>query len=176
MCMCMRLQELLSLPQYVKPVQVACLPAEILLDGLGQDLPAASVGCLPSCVAWLRLSQIAVPHQLIMPLLRMTGSQSVRTQLGLCCQPTICFGQDVQLQVLALCRFVTLIDVLYEHRIRLFCSAEGDPYVLFQNILTQQDANERRAHLVRTRLNLVLLHLVLRHLATAHLLFLSTTA
>ncbi len=93
MCMCMRLQELLSLPQYVKPVQVACLPAEILLDGLGQDLPAASIGCLPSCIAWLRLSQIAAPHQLIMPLLRMTGSQSVRTQLGLCCQPAICFGQ-----------------------------------------------------------------------------------
>ena len=65
------------------------------------------------------------------------------------CQPVL-LCPDQQLQVLALCRFVTLIDVLYEHRIRLFCSAEGDPYVLFQNILTQQDANERRADLVRS--------------------------
>ena len=70
-------------------------------------------------------------------------------RLGLCCQPVM-LGLNLRLQVLAFCRFVTLIDVLYEHRIRLFCSAEGDPYALFQNILTQQDANEQRANLVRT--------------------------
>ena len=31
-------------------------------------------------------------------------------------------------------RFVTLIDILYENRIRLICSADGSPNALFENI------------------------------------------
>lgn len=38
------------------------------------------------------------------------------------------------------CRFVTLIDVLYENQIRLFCSADADPMELFQHIVTVSDA------------------------------------
>lgn len=41
------------------------------------------------------------------------------------------------------CRFVTLVDVLYENRIRLFCSAEDDPMQLFRHIVSVADA--RRA-------------------------------
>lgn len=41
-------------------------------------------------------------------------------------------------------RFVTLIDVLYEHRIRVFCSAAADPMQLFVHIMTQQDARAQR--------------------------------
>lgn len=37
-------------------------------------------------------------------------------------------------------RFVTLVDVLYENRIRLFCSAAGSPHALFANVLSQQEA------------------------------------
>lgn len=37
-------------------------------------------------------------------------------------------------------RFVTLIDVLYEHRVRLLCSAEDVPLQLFENIMTGVDA------------------------------------
>ena len=36
-------------------------------------------------------------------------------------------------------RFVTLIDVLYEHKVRLLCSAEGIPSQLFDNIKTIQE-------------------------------------
>ena len=39
-----------------------------------------------------------------------------------------------------ICRFVMLIDVLYENQIRLFCSAEGDPMQLFKHIVTVSDA------------------------------------
>lgn len=35
---------------------------------------------------------------------------------------------------------MTLVDVLYENRIRLFCSAEGDPMQLFQHVVTMADA------------------------------------
>lgn len=37
-------------------------------------------------------------------------------------------------------RFVTLIDVMYENRTRLLCSAEAGPVDLFSNIITQFDA------------------------------------
>ena len=37
-------------------------------------------------------------------------------------------------------RFVTLIDVLYEHRVRLLCSAEGMPLQLFEYIMTNGEA------------------------------------
>lgn len=37
-------------------------------------------------------------------------------------------------------RFVTLIDVLYEHKVRLLCSAEGSPRELFKRIVTQDQA------------------------------------
>eukprot|EP00887_Chlorella_sp_A99_P004178 scaffold23.g4178.t1 len=42
-------------------------------------------------------------------------------------------------------RFVTLVDVLYEHRIRFLCSAQAMPFELFENIKTQQQAAEDRA-------------------------------
>ncbi|KAK9846666.1 hypothetical protein WJX84_005294 [Apatococcus fuscideae] len=42
-------------------------------------------------------------------------------------------------------RFLTLVDVLYEHRIRLFCSAEGGPFDLFSNIMTHQEAKDRES-------------------------------
>ncbi len=48
-----------------------------------------------------------------------------------------------------LCRFVTLIDVLYEHRIRVFCSADGEPMDLFVNIMTLQEARAQRTNMVR---------------------------
>lgn len=41
-------------------------------------------------------------------------------------------------------RFVTLVDVLYENRIRLFCSALALPRQLFANVYSQQDAKVRR--------------------------------
>lgn len=41
-------------------------------------------------------------------------------------------------------RFLTLVDVLYEHNIRLFCSSEGLPFELFQHIMTRSQANEPR--------------------------------
>ncbi|KAF5836723.1 AFG1-like ATPase-domain-containing protein [Dunaliella salina] len=37
-------------------------------------------------------------------------------------------------------RFVTLIDVLYEHRVRVLISAEAFPFDLFDNIVTQAQA------------------------------------
>ena len=39
-------------------------------------------------------------------------------------------------------RFLTLVDVLYEHNIRLFCSSEGLPFELFQHIMTRSQAKE----------------------------------
>ncbi|GLT97593.1 hypothetical protein SLE2022_151500 [Rubroshorea leprosula] len=37
-------------------------------------------------------------------------------------------------------RFVTLVDVMYENRARLLCTAEGSPQELFKNIVTISDA------------------------------------
>ncbi|KAK2994256.1 hypothetical protein RJ640_013155, partial [Escallonia rubra] len=37
-------------------------------------------------------------------------------------------------------RFVTLVDVLYENRARLMCTAEGTPFELFERIVTISDA------------------------------------
>lgn len=41
-------------------------------------------------------------------------------------------------------RFVTLIDVLYENRIRVFCSAAGDPQELFALVMSHQDAKRSK--------------------------------
>ncbi|XP_024402867.1 uncharacterized protein [Physcomitrium patens] len=37
-------------------------------------------------------------------------------------------------------RFVTLVDVMYDHRARFMCSAEGTPKELFEKIVTRADA------------------------------------
>ncbi|KAG0556196.1 hypothetical protein KC19_11G033800 [Ceratodon purpureus] len=37
-------------------------------------------------------------------------------------------------------RFVTLVDVMYEHRARFMCSAEGSPKELFDKVVTRADA------------------------------------
>ncbi|GMI89145.1 hypothetical protein like AT4G30490 [Hibiscus trionum] len=37
-------------------------------------------------------------------------------------------------------RFVTLVDVMYENKARLLCTAEGSPLELFENIVTVADA------------------------------------
>ena len=39
-------------------------------------------------------------------------------------------------------RFVTLVDVLYENRVRIFCSAAGEPQDLFSLVCTQQEARK----------------------------------
>lgn len=36
-------------------------------------------------------------------------------------------------------RFVTLVDVVYEERVRLICAAEAGPLQLFQQVMTQRD-------------------------------------
>lgn len=56
------------------------------------------------------------------------------------------------------CRFVTLIDVLYEKHIRLFCSAEAEPMDLFANIMTMQDARSQKSKMVGASCLLLLLH------------------
>ena len=40
-------------------------------------------------------------------------------------------------------RCVTLVDVLYEHRIRLFASSEAVPMDLFKHVVTQADAQAK---------------------------------
>lgn len=40
-------------------------------------------------------------------------------------------------------RFVTLVDVMYENKARLLCTAEGTPHELFGNIFTIMDAQQR---------------------------------
>lgn len=40
-------------------------------------------------------------------------------------------------------RFVTLVDVLYEHRVRLLVAADAMPFELFEDVLTQQDGRDR---------------------------------
>ncbi|KAH6772300.1 AFG1-like ATPase family protein [Perilla frutescens var. hirtella] len=39
-------------------------------------------------------------------------------------------------------RFVTLVDVMYENRARLLCTAEGTPFQLFERIITIADAQQ----------------------------------
>ncbi|XP_022755358.1 AFG1-like ATPase isoform X2 [Durio zibethinus] len=39
-------------------------------------------------------------------------------------------------------RFVTLVDVMYENRSRLLCTAEGSPQELFENVVTVSDAQQ----------------------------------
>lgn len=39
-------------------------------------------------------------------------------------------------------RFVTLVDVMYENRARLLCTAEGSPFQLFNKIVTISDAQQ----------------------------------
>lgn len=39
-------------------------------------------------------------------------------------------------------RFVTLVDVMYENRARLLCTAEGNPHELFDRIVTVMDAQQ----------------------------------
>ncbi|XP_076910757.1 uncharacterized protein LOC143568488 [Bidens hawaiensis] len=40
-------------------------------------------------------------------------------------------------------RFVTLVDVMYENKARLMCTAEGTPFELFERIVTISDAQSR---------------------------------
>ena len=40
-------------------------------------------------------------------------------------------------------RFVTLVDVLYDHHVRLFASAAAPPAQLFDNIYTQEAAKAK---------------------------------
>ncbi|GMP68627.1 hypothetical protein CsSME_00028181 [Camellia sinensis var. sinensis] len=39
-------------------------------------------------------------------------------------------------------RFVTLVDVMYENKARLICTAEGTPVELFEKIVTISDAQQ----------------------------------
>ena len=41
-------------------------------------------------------------------------------------------------------RFVTLIDVMYENRTRLVCTAEATPLELFRNVMTMRDYHSQR--------------------------------
>ena len=43
---------------------------------------------------------------------------------------------------------MTLIDVLYEKHIRVFCSADGEPSDLFANIMTMHDARNQKSKMV----------------------------
>ena len=40
-------------------------------------------------------------------------------------------------------RFVTLIDVFYENRIQVMCSAAGNPMDIFQNVFSQEEARKQ---------------------------------
>nr|XP_024360156.1 AFG1-like ATPase isoform X3 [Physcomitrium patens] len=40
-------------------------------------------------------------------------------------------------------RFVTLVDVMYDHRTRFMCSAEGSPQELFAKVVTRADAPKK---------------------------------
>lgn len=42
-------------------------------------------------------------------------------------------------------RFLTLVDVLYEHHIRLVVSAQDEPIDLFQHILTREQLRESQS-------------------------------
>ena len=55
-------------------------------------------------------------------------------------------------------RFVTLVDVLYENRIRLFCSAAGLPADLFNNVMSMADAKQLRVSVLHIALDIQRLH------------------
>jgi hypothetical protein len=65
------------------------------------------------------------------------------------CECTLGHMRKDEKAMLLGCRFLTLVDVLYEHHIRLFCSSEGLPFELFLHILTRSQAKEPKAVEVR---------------------------
>eukprot|EP00210_Caulerpa_lentillifera_P002996 g2860.t1 len=64
--------------------------------------------------------------------------------IGLCQHFHTVFLQDIPIinsdNKSAAYRFVSLIDILYDNRIRLICSAEGDPVELFKKVLSHKDS------------------------------------
>ncbi len=53
-------------------------------------------------------------------------------------------GSHAALLPFFLCRFLTLVDVMYEHNIRLFCSAAGSPFELFEHIVSHQGQQQQQ--------------------------------
>jgi len=47
-------------------------------------------------------------------------------------------------------RFVTLVDVMYEHKARFMCSAEALPIELFKKVVTRADARSMKRRDVRS--------------------------
>ncbi|CAG9463157.1 unnamed protein product [Pedinophyceae sp. YPF-701] len=58
----------------------------------------------------------------------------------ICVTGVPCFSAATRAQAY---RFVTLVDVLYEHKTRLVLSADGPPLELFNNVVTHQDMEAR---------------------------------
>jgi predicted ATPase len=51
-------------------------------------------------------------------------------------------------------RFLTLVDVLYEHNIRLFCSAEALPFELFEHIITRTQSSTQVTYITESILGI----------------------
>lgn len=68
--------------------------------------------------------------------------------IGLCQNFHTVFLQDIPIinaaNKSAAYRFVSLIDILYDNRIRVLCSAEGDPVELFGKVLSHADSINKR--------------------------------